>query len=258
MISATGYLLFFLMGTTFGLVGAGGSILTLPILIYFFDMPVVLATTISMFIVGASALFGVVQYRKLILYQKALLFAGPSTLGIFISRFYLVPKLPQTINGHSLESILMGFLVIVMLLAGHFMIKKPIHSKTHLEGTIDYERIVAIALVLGIFMGMLGAGGGFLIVPTLVLLLRVDVKHAVATSLFIVFLNSLIGFLSDQHPHKFDSYEHIIIFTLLAWSGMYLGSHLSRYVTSTKVRMMFGCFILFMAVVIGFKEFYFQ
>lgn len=253
-----GYISFLFMGMTLGLVGAGGSILTIPILVYVFKVPILLSTTYSLFIVATSAFFGLFRSKNAIAYRKAFLFALPSLIGVSITRMYIIPQLPEKISGLSVESFLLGLLVIFMLIASYFMIRGYNLESTPQKFTLPVVlKIAFIGLFMGMIMGLLGAGGGFLIIPTLVLLLGINMKQAVSTSLFIIMINSTTGFFADRHPLDIAHYKVLFFFTGLALCGMWLGTHMSPNIPNHTLHKGFGWFIAVVAVLIIVKEFYF-
>ncbi len=252
-----GFVLFLLMGLTLGLIGAGGSILTIPILVYVYKMPVLLSSTYSLFIVGWSACLGMLRYKNAIAFNKAFLFAIPSLTGVFISRFYFVPLLPEYILTLSRDSFLLFLLSIVMLLAALLMVSDRPPKKAHPTLTLPtILSIVCFGTSLGMLVGLLGTGGGFLIIPTLVLLLGVEMNQAVATSLFIIMLNSAIGFFADHQSLDITQYKKLFFFTALAMCGMWVGTLLSPKTSNEKLRKRFGYFIAVVALLIAAKELY--
>lgn len=251
-----GYSLFGLVGVSLGLLGAGGAILTIPILVYVFHVPVVLATTYSLLIVGITAFLGVLRDRSLIAYDRALIFALPSLGGMTLSRRVFLPSLPEKIGLLSRDDFLIALLVSIMGLAAYFMIR----SRTYVpqNGQLTVQKVLKIilsALFLGMLMGLLGAGGGFIIVPTLVLWLGFDMKRAVATSLFIIALNSLFGFAVDAHPLGREEYYHLALLTGCSVLGMVLGTLINRHIPSAKLKHAFGWFIAITALSISMREF---
>ena len=159
-----GYIALAAMGITLGLVGAGGSILTIPILVYLLNVPIILATSYSLVVVGSTAFMGLLRYRHHILFKKAIVFLIPSVLGVFAARYFMIPALPHTIGSLPIDKALVVLLLIFMGVAGYFMIKNsPLDAKNHLPKNQNIN-VILIGLALGVIMGLLGAGGGFLIV----------------------------------------------------------------------------------------------
>jgi uncharacterized membrane protein YfcA len=250
-----GYFFLLLTGIILGLVGAGGSILTIPILIYIFKIPVLLATTYSLFLVGATALMGVWHYRKLISFSKACIFLIPSLIGVSLARLLILPHLPNVILGIKLDTILVMFLLIMMSTAAYFMLKEPVAAVSHDSQCNLSKRIkiIPIGFVVGLISGILGAGGGFLIIPALTLL-DITTKQATATSIFIITLNSIIGFTSDQHSLHIADYRKLCLLTVIAWLGMGIGSSLNNQMSDHNLKKVFGWTIISVVLVTAIKE----
>ncbi len=249
-----------LAGTTMGLVGGGGSILTVPILVYLLEIPPVLATGYSLFVVGLSALVGSVNYFKLGLVnlKVGIIFAIPAFVGVFLARKFLVPALPLelfTIGNLFVgrDLIVMGVFAAVMILASVSMIRGEREPEQKDELQFNYPVIAVEGLIIGAVTGFVGAGGGFLIIPALVMLAKLPMKQAVGTSLMIIALKSLFGFLGDLGNQGID-WGILALFSLLSIIGIYLGTYLSRFVSSTKLKPGFGWFVLFMGLFILAKE----
>jgi len=252
-----GYICLFLMGLTLGLIGAGGSILTIPILVYIFKIPATIATTYSLLIVGSSSFVATIRYRKKILFEKVALFVIPSMVGTFSARFFLIPNLPSSFGTLTLDRALILLLLTLMTLAAYFMIKdRPLYS-TNKESSplLLTAKIVLLGFSFGFVMGLIGAGGGFLIVPTLVLLMGFGMREAIPTSLFIITINSFTGFLSDQHHFLYHDWVEISSYLILPLIGMFFGIALENYVEKSKLKKSFGWFILLTAIVIASREF---
>lgn len=254
-----GYLCLLIMGISLGLIGAGGSILTIPILVYLFEVPVLLATSYSLVIVGSVAFFASIRYREQIMFFKALIFSLPSLFGVFIARHYIIPNLPNSLWVFSIEQAMIILLLIFMVLAGYFMIRdfNTQNIIKHKDDWLEKGKISSLGLILGIIMGLLGAGGGFLIIPTLVLLMNFDMRYAVPTSLFIITINSLIGFLSDNHELTPNDWIVLINYLFISFLGMFAGLYLRRYINGKSLKKGFGWIILLIANIIVLKEFIF-
>ena len=249
-----------LAGATMGLIGGGGSILTVPILVYLLEMPPVLATGYSLFVVGLSALVGSVNYFKLGLVnlKAGTIFAVPAFVGVFLARKFLVPALPVEIfNLGNLvvgrDLIVMGVFATVMILASVSMIRGGSESEQEGELQFNYPMIALEGLIVGAVTGFVGAGGGFLIIPALVVLAKLPMKQAVGTSLMIIAVKSLFGFLGDLGNQSID-WGFLALFCLLSIIGIYLGTYLSRFVSSAKLKPGFGWFVLIMGLFILAKE----
>ena len=249
-----------LAGATMGLIGGGGSILTVPILVYLLEIPPVLATGYSLFVVGLSALVGSVNYFKLGLVnlKAGTIFAVPAFVGVFLARKFLVPALPVEIfNLGNLvvgrDLIVMGVFATLMILASVSMIRGGSESEQEGELQFNYPLIALEGLIVGAVTGFVGAGGGFLIIPALVVLAKLPMKQAVGTSLMIIAVKSLFGFLGDLGNQSID-WGFLALFCLLSIIGIYLGTYLSHFVSSAKLKPGFGWFVLIMGLFILAKE----
>ncbi len=250
-----GYIALAAMGITLGLVGAGGSILTIPILVYLLNVPIILATSYSLVVVGSTAFMGLLRYRHHILFKNALLLLMPSISGVFTARHFMIPALPHTIGSLPIDKALVILLLIFMSFAGYFMIKdSPIYSQNNRPKNQNIK-VILIGLALGIVIGLLGAGGGFLIIPTLVLLMGFSMQEAVPTSLFIITVNSLIGFASDQHQFIADDWSHLAKYLVPALLGMQMGLYIAKYVNGKTLKKAFGYFVWIVGIAILTKEF---
>ena len=249
-----------LAGATMGLIGGGGSILTVPILVYLLEIPPVLATGYSLFVVGLSALVGSVNYFKLGLVnlKAGTIFAIPAFVGVFLARKFLVPALPSelfTIGNLFVgrDLIVMGVFAAVMILASVSMIRGEREQEQKDELQYNYPMIAVEGLIIGAVTGFVGAGGGFLIIPALVMLAKLPMKQAVGTSLMIIAVKSLFGFLGDLGNQSLD-WGFMALISLLSIVGIYLGTYVSRFVSSAKLKPGFGWFVLVMGLFILAKE----
>ena len=262
-----GFIAAVLIGISLGLIGAGGSILTIPVLVYLIGIPPVNATSYSLFIVGVSAFIGGLRYlkNKLICLRTVIVFGVPSLISIFLTRKFLLEAIPIHLFsiGHievTKDEALMLLLAVLMIIASYSMIKNPAHMKIDQQGHNEQYRYFLIfqqGIVVGLLVGLVGAGGGFLIIPALVMLARLPMKKAVGTSLAIIALNSSIGFLSDFGVHQFN-WNFLFIFSGFAVVGIILGSYLSKYISGVKLKPAFGWFILVMGIYIFTKELFFS
>lgn len=259
-----GYFISILIGVSLGLVGSGGSILTVPVLVYLMHMNPLVATTSSLFIVGITSLVGGVRaYAKGLVDFKAVSeFGIPSIFSIFITRHYILPVLPAQLFSIgdmqvSKEMFLMIFFALLMLIASFAMIRNyDSEEKNESVNKSNKHRVLplmALGVVIGFITGLLGAGGGFLIIPSLVLFLRIRMKTAVGTSLLIVAINSLFGFLFSLKQFEFN-WTLLIAFTVLAIAGIFIGSKLADKIPSASLKKVFGWFVLLMGIYIIIKE----
>jgi uncharacterized membrane protein YfcA len=252
-----GYIASILIGVSLGLVGSGGSILTVPVLVYLMNINPLLATTSSLFIVGTTSLVGGLRAysKKLVDFKAVTEFGIPSIFSIFITRHYILPSFgKETI---SKDMFLMIVFAILMLAASISMIRN--NSAENKTAETDKERtgkalpLLLLGLFVGVVTGLLGAGGGFLIIPTLVLFLKLPMKTAVGTSLLIIAINSLLGFLFSLKQFEYN-WTILLIFTALAIIGIFIGSKLSEKIAGTSLKKGFGWFVLVMGIYIIIKE----
>jgi len=258
-----GYIASILIGISLGLIGSGGSILTVPVLVYLFSVDAVSATAYSLFIVGFTAAIGSIAYFKkgLVNIKTAVVFGIPSIIAVFFTRAYIVPAIPKEVfsvgNFIVTKSILMLLLFAILMIAASFsMIKKNKQKDNELkEGQqqFNYPMILLEGLLVGIVTGLVGAGGGFLIIPALVLLSKLPMKEAVGTSLVIIAAKSLIGFFGESNETLID-WSLLMIISLVATSGIFIGMFLSKKIDGAKLKPLFGWFVLVMGVYIIIKE----
>jgi uncharacterized membrane protein YfcA len=258
-----GYLSSVLIGVVLGLLGGGGSILSIPILVYIFNIEPVLASAYSLFIVGTTSFVGAIpKYRQhLVNLRTGILFGIPSIITIFCTRKWIVPSLPDAIwqTSHftiTKRMLLLGLFAILMVLAAIPMIR----GKKEMTSRNRRFRIVLVMLegvIIGFLTGMVGAGGGFLIIPALVFLTGLKFKTAVGTSLFIIAINSLLGFLGDVINYTID-WSLLLRITAFAVLGILIGHYLTRYFTGIKLRKTFGWFTLVMGCYILVRELFFK
>lgn len=246
------------IGLILGLTGGGGSILTVPILVYVMLIDPIIATAYSLFIVGTTSAFGAVQnYRKgLVDIKNGFLFAIPSFVAVYLTRRILVPLIPDTIVGQPFlltkSTFLMVFFAVIMVLAAISMLKKK-KEVVETAGNIAIATLLFQTFTIGIIIGLVGAGGGFLIIPSLVLFAKLPMKKAVGTSLFIIAMNSLIGFLGDVQTITID-WKFLSFFTGISILGIFIGIYLNKYINETQLKKGFAYFVLFMATFILVKE----
>ncbi len=258
-IQILGYVGALLIGLVLGLIGGGGSILTVPVMVYVLGFSPIVATAYSLFVVGVSSMVGTFQkYKKrLVDFKTGLAFSFPSFVAVYATRRYLLPNIPDPIFSVGTLSLtkdvaIMIFFAIIMLLASVSMIKNQKSKNAPFKEQSYYKTFVQ-GLAIGGITGLIGAGGGFLYVPALVLWARIPMKRAVGTSLVIITINSLIGFLGDVQTLEID-WTFLLSFTFIAILGILLGVFLSKYISSKKLKRGFGFFILVMAIYILNKE----
>jgi uncharacterized protein len=258
-----GYIAAILMGLALGLIGGGGSILTVPILVYLFVIDPVLATAYSLFIVGFTSLVGSLSHIRLgnIHWKTAVVFGIPSIFSVYLTRLYLIPLIPDEIHLSerlvlSKAMLLLVFFAVIMVLAAYSMIRKPKHREKETNSVVQYNfpLIFLEGLVVGVITGLVGAGGGFLIIPALVILAKLPMKQAVGTSLIIIASKSLIGFVGDLQSMTNVDWFFLIRFTAIAVIGIILGAKLSLVISNEKLKPAFGWFVLVMGCYIITKE----
>lgn len=260
VIEIIGYTASLLIGISLGLIGGGGAILTVPILVYLLGIEASeQAPAYSLFIVGITALVGSFQkYREgLVDIKTFLVFGIPSILSVYATRSILVPAIPDTMDIVGLEltkrMLVMGLFATLMVLASISMIKG--RQNNNAEGPIQYNYplILLEGLLVGVLTGLVGAGGGFLIIPALVKLSKLSMKKAVGTSLLIIASKSLIGFTGDVMRLDIN-WNLLLLLTLLAVLGIFMGNALSRKIPGNKLKTGFGWFVLVMGVYIMGRE----
>jgi uncharacterized membrane protein YfcA len=255
-----GYLASIFIGITLGLIGAGGGILSVPILVYLFGIKPDNATAYSLFIVGITAGIGAIRYYRqgLIKTSIAFNFVIPSIISLLITRKFLMPNLPEVIfQGHSFllskSVLIMGFFALAMIVSSFSMITDRKYN-INIE-TYSSAKLILLGLIVGIVTGFLGAGGGFIIVPALVLFAGLEMKTAVGTSLLIICINTLIGFTGDLLTNVELDIKLLVLITFFALIGMFIGMWLSNKLSGKTLKPIFGWFILLMGIYILLKEF---
>jgi len=256
-----GYLGALVMGIVLGLVGSGGSILTVPILVYLLAVNPVTATAYSLFAVGTTSLVGAIKNikKQLIDFRTAIVFSIPAFIAVYITRKYIVPSLPEhlfDIAGFTITKdigIMLFFAVIMILAAISMIIDRNKSDKVEVKVKFNYPLIIIEGFIVGILTGIVGAGGGFLIIPALVLLAKLPMKKAVATSLLIIAVKSLIGFIGDVENLEIE-WLFLLIFTGISVIGIFLGIFLNKFIPGKKLKKGFGWFVLLMGIYIIWKE----
>jgi len=255
-----GFFLAVIVGVTLGLVGSGGSILTVPILVSVFNIKPEVAFVYSLFIVGTTAIFGSVKdySQKNIDLRIAFSFGVTSIISVYLTRVFIVPSLPEVLFNLgdfqlNKDSYLLLLFAILMLMASFTMIRKKNYLVDKNQQWIETnKRLIFIfsGLVVGMITGLVGAGGGFLIIPILFLIGRLPMNKAVGTSLMIISMNSIVGFVSNfQHKMTID-WIFLISFSLFTVLGILLGTYLSRFIDGQKLKRIFGWFVMLLGLYI--------
>jgi uncharacterized protein len=255
-----GYIASICIGLILGLLGGGGSILSIPILVYLFGIETVVASAYSLFIVGATSLVGAIPKYKdqLVNVRTGILFGIPSIISIFFTRKWIIPALPDIVLDTDFilitkRILILGIFAILMILASFSMIKGKREIVTETQKGFRTFLVILEGALIGFLTGLVGAGGGFLIIPALVFLTGLPFKTAVGTSLFIIAINSLSGFLGDVLNYKMD-WPFLLSITGLAIIGILIGNKLQKKVSALRLRMAFGWMILIMGAWILVKE----
>lgn len=262
IVEILGYIGALVIGVSLGLIGGGGSILAVPILAYLFHIEEKATTAYSLFIVGASALVGGWQQHRKgnVDWRTAIIFGIPSIVGVTLIRHYLIPMLPDVLFQmgdipFTRRMMMFGLFAILMIPAAWSMLKKSNNNATSGPTQYNYPMIVIEGLIVGAITGLVGAGGGFLIIPALVILANIEMKKAIGTSLIIIAIKSLMGFfLGDAMTMDID-WPFLASFTGVAFLGIFLGTYLSQFVDGSKLKRGFGFFIIAMAIFIFYMEF---
>jgi uncharacterized membrane protein YfcA len=257
-----GYLTSILIGVALGLIGGGGSILTVPVLVYLFAIEPVIATAYSLFIVGLTSAVGTVGYFKkgLVNIKTAIVFGIPSIIAVFTTRALIVPAIPKEVFSIGefivTKNLLMMLLfAVIMIAASYSMIKKDkkiIEEKSE-EQKFNYPLILIEGAIVGVITGLVGAGGGFLIIPALVVLSKLPMKEAVGTSLVIIAAKSLIGFFGEGGENVIN-WQFLLTISAFAIVGIFIGTALSKKIDGNKLKPAFGWFVLVMGIYIITKE----
>lgn len=255
-----GYFTAIIIGLVMGLIGGGGSILSVPVFAYIFNIDAVTATALSLFVVGTTSSVGSIGYIRqgVVNFRTAFLFGFPSILGILFSRRVVLPHLPPYIINRwgitlTKEMFILVLFAVLMLISSIKMIKKYDRQRIRKSSEINYTLLISQGLLVGIVTGFIGAGGGFMIVPALVMLLGLSMKEAVATSLVIISFNSLIGFASSLDKIAVN-WSFILSFSALSIIGILIGVRIAKKIEGRKLRPFFGWFVLVMGIWIILNE----
>jgi uncharacterized protein len=258
---ALSYALAIVIGISLGLIGGGGSILTVPVLVYLSDIDATTATAYSLFIVGLTSAIGSVGYfrKGLINVKTAVIFGIPSIIAVYLTRAFIIPAIPDQIVelGNFMltkNMMLMLLFAILMIAASYSMIKKDKNPPSEEAGeqVFNYPLIFLEGSVVGVLTGLVGAGGGFLIIPALVVLSKLPMKQAIGTSLAIIAAKSLLGFTGESFAGI--NWTFLLIFSAFAIVGIFIGMFLSQKIDGKKLKPAFGWFVLVMGIYIIVKE----
>lgn len=252
-----GFVAALLVGLVLGLLGSGASILALPVMVYLFKIPTDLATAYSLFIIGTAALIGTLQNvrNRLVQPRTALLFSIPAVIAIAFARKIIIPVLPDEFTLGSLvlkqDMYTMILFALLMVLAAVPMIRG---RREHAAVRRPRPGILAFfGLVVGLLSGMVGAGGGFLIIPALSIFMKIPIKSAIATSIMIIAINSLAGFSVEVFNPDIN-WSFLLLFTGLSVAGVFIGMAFNKQVKAEQLKSGFGYFVLLMGVFIILHE----
>lgn len=259
-----GYIGALIVGLTLGLLGGGGSILTVPILVYLLSINPVTATAYSLFVVGGTSLVGAIRNmsKGMVDLKVAFVFAVPAFIAVYLTRRFVVPAIPDhimSIGSFDLSKNLaiMLFFALVMIFASISMIRgRKSNDDEEKDVKLKIPLIITEGAVVGVLTGIVGAGGGFLIIPALVLFANLPMKRAVATSLLIIAAKSLIGFIGDVQNIEID-WTFLLSFTAISIVGIFIGIYLNRFIDEKPLKKAFGWFVLIMGLYIISKELFF-
>lgn len=260
-IQILGYIGALLLGVILGLMGSGGSLMAVPIFAYLFHISPITTTAYSLFVVGTSASVGALQSFKkgLVDYRIAVMLGIPAFMAVYVTRKFLMPIIPQeilTIVDFVLTrdmAIMVSFAILMLFAAISMIQRKDLNIDGHAPARYSYPIIVSEGILVGILTGIVGIGGGFLIIPVLVLWVKLPMKKAVATSLFIIALKSFIGFTGDLGNPEVN-WSFLLSFTMVSVVGIFLGIYLSTFVEGEKLKKAFGWLVLIIAIGIFYKE----
>ena len=253
MIAALSFLF---MGIILGLLGGGGAILTVPILVYLLKVPTASATLLSLLIVGTSALLGAFFDRKNISIKNVLVFSIPSTIAVVLTRKLLLPIIPEQLSLFSLNLPKNSFLLFLFASLMIFIALKTLNTSKPSQVKIDKKStgVVKAGIIVGFLAGLLGAGGGFLIVPALNLGLGLPLSIAISHSQGIIAIQSLVGGLLSSKG-ELSSYVDLLMLSIsMSIFGVILGKLLSKKIPAAALKNIFAFFILIMGIAIFLIE----
>ena len=257
-----GYIMALVIGISLGLIGGGGSILAVPVLAYLFLLDEKVATAYSLFIVGVGALVGGLKQHQnqQVDWRTAITFGLPAVIGVWIVRYYVIPELPQVlfyIGGFAFtrRMTMFGLLAFLMFWAAYSMLSDKERKGGSGIVKYNYPLILGEGLAVGAITGFVGAGGGFLIIPALVIFANLEIKKAIGTSLIIIAFKSILGFLLGDALTMTVDWLFLSLFTSITLIGIFIGVYAGQFIDGQKLKKGFGYFIIAMAVFIFFMEF---
>ncbi|WP_238387123.1 sulfite exporter TauE/SafE family protein [Sphingobacterium olei] len=265
MMIILGILLAIAVGITLGLVGSGGSILTVPIFVYIMGVDPVLATTYSLFAIGVTSFLGGVRgfITRTVDIKKVLTFGVPSLLMVYITRMFILPLVPDVlIIGpyaiHQNNALMVLFALVMLGASVSMIIRHDERVEYKSEREVSGGEITAAGGAVGLVTGLVGTGGGFLIIPALVNFFRMPIKRAVSTSLVIIAVNSFFGLLGDLEKFHVVDWQVLLSYTVTVIAGMFAGFSISKGVDGSRLKVIFGYLVLFVGIYILLAEFLLQ
>jgi len=227
-----------------------------------FSLDEKVATAYSLFIVGFAALVGGIKQNinNNVDWITAVVFGIPALIGVWIVRHYVIPELPDVLFDVGDFAIsrrmgMFGVFIVLMVAAALSMLKENTRKGGSGDISYNYPLILIEGLIVGTVTGLVGAGGGFLIIPALVVLTNLDIKKAIGTSLVIIALKSILGFfLADALIMSID-WNFLIVFTSITIIGIFLGVYIGNFIDGNKLKKGFGYFILAMSIFMFIIEF---
>ncbi|MDM1295458.1 sulfite exporter TauE/SafE family protein [Sphingobacterium sp. N143] len=257
-----GFILAVLVGLSMGLMGSGGSILTLPIFVYLFHIEPQYALDYSLFSIGILALIGSIRPLKKneINLKTTAIFLVPSLFSVYLTKRYLLAAIPEQFNLAGVEisrnhTIMLLFSAVIIISASAMVTqRKQVKTVAVIMNSVQIAKITLVGFLVGIMTGLVGAGGGFIIVPALVLLIGIPLKQAIATSLFIIGLNASFGLVANYQLMEHINWPILILFTLITLIGLQIGSKWKERLDTIKLKGIFGYFLLGIGTLILISE----
>lgn len=252
-----GYVTSLFIGISLGLIGGGGSVMTVPILVYLFHIEPVMATAYSLFIVGTTSASGAWQKwnKGEIDFRIVFIFGIPSLITVYVLRKFLIPIIPEIIYENGWFTVHKGTLTLILfsllMIAAAIGMLHPQEIKR--PSMPENAALLIMGIIVGIISGILGAGGGFIIIPVLMFYASLDIKTAIGTSLLIITMNSLLGFTGDL-PHFSIDWGLLLSITGLGVVGSFIGHYLSGKIQASMIKKIFAWFILIVGLIMLTKE----
>lgn len=249
-----------IIGIILGLVGAGGAIIAVPILVYLMGIDQSVASGYALFTIAIASAVGAVPYvRRTEVYWPAVYsFGSVALVTTGLVRRFVVPMIPQSfiVAGDKVtdDTFLMIVFALMMFIAAIGMIRAGAGSRM-LEPA-PASRLALAGFVVGVLSAVLGVGGGFLIVPALVLWSGIDMKKAVGTSLVLISANSTVGVLADMTSGMEYDWTFLLTFTGLMSAGILVGARLSRHIDGERLKTGFGWLVLAIGTIVMSREFW--